>query len=394
MRSYIILATIILMPFEYSFAQNEWSQKADFPEARYRGVAFSIGKYGYAGTGLSPAERQNDFWKFDPVSNEWIEIASMPATGREGAIAFTIDDKAYVGGGLTDFPFPNNDFWQYDPTTDSWTQKADIPLGIVSGGTLSAFAIGSKGYVLGSYNAPADFWEYNPETDTWLQKSSFPGEGLLGQVGFEIGQKGYIATGFDGNFNVVELWEYNPLENQWISRAAFSGDPRNGAVAFSIDGFSYVGLGNSNGVFLDDFWQYNPINDEWTQIENCGYSSEGAFAMTINSRGYVGTGVSAGLGADFDVWEYKPATSTSVLEQETEHKLQVYPNPARRSIKLDPSFKSARFSIKDVGGREVMSGRVLTPEIGVSDLSVGTYIIELLHNKHTYQTRFMKIDDP
>ena len=48
--------------------ENDWDKRADFGGLkRERAVAFSIGDYGYVGTGIDTAEIvHNDLWRFDP----------------------------------------------------------------------------------------------------------------------------------------------------------------------------------------------------------------------------------------------------------------------------------------------------------------------------------------
>ena len=42
-----------------------------------------------------------------------------------------------------------------------------------------------------------DFWEYDPAANTWTQKADFVGVARISAVGFSIGSKGYIGTGYD-----------------------------------------------------------------------------------------------------------------------------------------------------------------------------------------------------
>ena len=43
-----------------------------------------------------------------------------------------------------------------------------------------------------------DFWEYDPAANAWTQKADFGGTARYCAVGFSIGSKGYIGTGWDG----------------------------------------------------------------------------------------------------------------------------------------------------------------------------------------------------
>jgi len=45
--------------------------------------------------------------------------------------------------------------------------------------------------------------------NTWTQKTDFGGTVRQGAVGFSIGSKGYIGTGYDGNYSYYkDFWEY------------------------------------------------------------------------------------------------------------------------------------------------------------------------------------------
>src|SRR6266487_3828476 len=120
---------------------------------------------------------------------------------------------------------------------DTWTQKADF------GGTARdkavGFSIGSKGCIGTGYDGIApftkDFWEYDPDTNTWTQKADFGGTGGRAlAVGFSIGSKGYIGTGQDLFSYYNDLWEYDPAANTWTQKANFGGTARSWAVGFSI----------------------------------------------------------------------------------------------------------------------------------------------------------------
>ena len=106
----------------------------------------------------------------------WQSINAMPTEGRAAAVAFVINDRAYVGTGIN---FSNaivsQDFWQFDPITQSWTQVADFGGGSRSGAC--AFAIGDKGYVATGYGAggkTSELWQYDTDLNLWTQKNNLP----------------------------------------------------------------------------------------------------------------------------------------------------------------------------------------------------------------------------
>ena len=79
---------------------------------------------------------------------------------------------------------------------------------------------------------------------TWTPKADFGGTGRWGAVGFSIGNKGYIGTGWD-NGPHQDFWEYNPSTDAWTQKANFGGTARYGAVGFSIGNKGYIGTGGA-----------------------------------------------------------------------------------------------------------------------------------------------------
>ncbi|MBS1234182.1 MAG: galactose oxidase [Bacteroidetes bacterium] len=173
------------------------------------------------------------------------------------------------------------------------------------------FAIGNKGYVGTGYDGEkrsncVDFWEYDPDRNTWNQKADFLGGERNGAVGFGTDTKGYVGTGYDGKDSKNDFWEYDPVLNTWTQKADFGGSARYGAVGITINNKCYIGTGY-NGFYLKDFWEYDPATDVWTKKASVGGSKRAhATGFAINGKGYICTGVDNGA-YDDDFWEYDPA---------------------------------------------------------------------------------------
>jgi N-acetylneuraminic acid mutarotase len=310
--------------WEYDPTTNSWTQKADFGgTARYLAVGFSIGNKGYVGTGTDNGDKK-DFWEYDPVGNSWAQKADFGGTNRFAAVGFSIGSKGYLGtgrrfdydinGNLLDIYL--NDFWEYDPTTNNWMQKANV------GGGERAYAVGfstsGKGYLgtgtdgVGYKN---DFWEYNPDTNSWIKKADAGGGERYGAVGFGIGSKGYIGTGYGASGYKKDLWEYDPSANNWIKKAEqllADNLKRYYAVGFSIGNKGYIGTGlNTSYTQINDFWEYDPATNTWTQKADFGGTPRNAaVGFSIGNKGYIGTGVDNTGQHTKDFWEYDPSTNT------------------------------------------------------------------------------------
>jgi N-acetylneuraminic acid mutarotase len=232
---------------------NTWTPKADFVVKRTRAAAFSIGDKGYIGTGYDDSGYKNDFWEYDIVANAWTQKADFGGTARESAVGFSIGSKGYVGTGRYgsyDSASYYKDFWEYDPVANTWAQKVDF------GGGARAFAvgfsIGSKGYIGTGYDISnlkftKDFWEYDPAVNTWTQRIDFAGTERIEGIGFSIGNKGYIGTGYDGGAFRNDFWEFDPIKNAWFQKADFGGVARRSAVGFSIGNITGVHITMTSG---------------------------------------------------------------------------------------------------------------------------------------------------
>jgi len=172
------------------------------------------------------------------------------------------------------------------------------------------FVIGSKAYVGTGYdgdNFHNDFWEYDPVRNSWTQKAHFPGSARSQAVGFSTDTKGFIGTGWDGRYRLKDFYAYDAASNTWSQTADLEGPARRSALAFSINNKGYVGTGDSVANFKD-FWEYDPSLDEWSKVSSIGGSKRNsAAAFVISGKAYVIGGFDNG---DYlnDMWKYDPTS--------------------------------------------------------------------------------------
>ncbi|MBI3509990.1 MAG: T9SS type A sorting domain-containing protein [Bacteroidetes bacterium] len=194
---------------------------------------------------------------------------------------------------------------------NTWIQKP-----LFGGGFRSddvGFAIGSKGYIGTGWSNTAltkDIWAYDTLTNAWTQVADFGGSPRSWAVGFAIGTKGFIGTGLDTcsvcQARKKDFWEYNSTTNIWTQKSDFGGTARYLAVGFSIGAKGYIGTGN-DGVNENDFWEYDTTSDSWSQKAFFGgLERNGAFGFSIGTKGYIGGGSSNYN----DFWEYNPSNDT------------------------------------------------------------------------------------
>jgi len=283
---------------------NYWSERKFFPSWIDGATGFSVNGKGYLVGGTVYGEYSDKVWEYDPTANTWTEKSSIPfARPRSHVAVFVIDDKAYIVGGTGDRAFegydPIEETWEYTPLTNGWRQRRNLnePRSHAIG-----FSINGKGYIAtGRTNSILrnDLVEYDPIANSWSTKAPLvdftaPDNDLrrYSAVAVVINNKAYVGTGL-GNSNIFrnDWWQYNPLTNSWVRKGDFPGGARYGAFAFSIGSIGYLGTGNRAGGFYNDLWSYNASSDSWIQRADMpGYGRTNAVAFVIGSYGYAGMG--------------------------------------------------------------------------------------------------------
>ncbi len=223
--------------WEYNPATNGWLQKASLPDiqgpgtgARYDAVAFTIGSYGYVGTGYNGSWLK-DFWKLDPVANTWTPITNIPGNKRSGSVAFTTfnDTSAYIVTG-TNNGTELHDFWRYNPTT-GWSQLRDIA------------------------NTSADNYDddYTDIVRDHAVSLVMPNSGVW---------KAYLVCGQNGSVT-AKTWEYDFATDLWARKTSYERTARQGAVSWSFLNLKrgFVGTGKSGTLSFDDYDEWFPADD-------------------------------------------------------------------------------------------------------------------------------------
>ncbi len=206
-------------------ATETWTELAPLPDRP--GAAGSGGRFHpafvalngkiYVGLGGGRFGNDSDWWEYDIATNVWTQKADFPGLQRHHPYYFAIGDHAYVGLGHGDNVGGQfnifNDFYRYDPATDTWTAIASLPSqGRVAG---TQFDYEGKGYVLAGQDEnhahfEGELWEYDPDLDTWTQLESFPLPGGRWAPGsFVIDSSLYFNSG-EGSNNQVnnDVWKY------------------------------------------------------------------------------------------------------------------------------------------------------------------------------------------
>ncbi len=304
--------------WEWNASAGGWSMMGiPIYPIRESAASFSIGNKGYVSTGDNytniPGLAYNDLWEWDKTTNTWTQKANLPAGIRTAATGFAIGNKGYITGGNDNLVF-YTDLWQWDQAANTWTQKANFPG--TGRAAAAAFTIGTNAYTGTGYTTATgsglknDFWEWNSLTNTWTQKPDLPSSARSGAVGFAIGTKGYIATGWGSVIDYKDLWEWDPSSSQWAQKADLTGSRRFASAGFSIGNKGYVLGGDGPQGWVYDFCSWSPTTNTWTQLTSIMHLNRAGAAGFINgNKGYVFGGYDFDLNTYCkDIWEYDDVT--------------------------------------------------------------------------------------
>ena len=200
--------------WEYNMISDIWTQKANFPNiGRNHPAMVNVGDKIFIGCGSNNTGNLGDWWEYDIPNDVWQQKIDLPANDRHHPFYFGIGNYAYVGFGHGSVIGPGsnpnsnsniyNDFYRYDPSNDSWLQLSDFPSESRVAGT--QFAYNGKGYILsgdGDNHGPlssGEFWEYETSNDSWLQLNSHPGDAIWAPGNFVIDCNVYFLLGQNNN---------------------------------------------------------------------------------------------------------------------------------------------------------------------------------------------------
>jgi N-acetylneuraminic acid mutarotase len=260
-----------------------------------------------------------------PTLGNWTRTTPFKGRPRSGSVVFTIGSKAFVGLGYDGDDYLT-DFYMMDVNSGFWETKQSFP-GIARERAI-AFSINGKGYVGLGYNRDqdkeelGDFWEYNPETNTWTQLNDFAGTARYNAIGFAIGSKGYVGTGYDGDEYNSDFWEYNPSSDSWSEIKSYPGEKIEGGMALLINGKAYICGGRNNGLYNTDFWEFDPTGSEivWTDKApsddesyytdfKTAVSRHDGVAFTVENKAFIMGGIASSGSTSGTVYEFDQTTS-------------------------------------------------------------------------------------
>ncbi|MDC1067606.1 kelch repeat-containing protein [Candidatus Kapabacteria bacterium] len=402
--------------------EEEWIEMESLPASasvRHHPITFSLNGYGYLLGGSTPdGSMLADFYKYDPVTNEWTSLGNYPGPGRGFGYGVSYNGKAYVGMGIIQEGAQQgygNDLWEFDPTTEQWTQLA--PLDPLKGRYHPAF-IAANGKIFtgagaGLLNATTpsnlnDWWEYDIETNVWRELPNIPGPQRHHPFYFGIGNDAYVVCGHGSDFvtssstgNNVQIYndvyKWDSETEQWETLNDFPGEGRVAGTQFSYNGKGYLlsGEGEDHQLLEEgEMWEFDPEFNEWTKLgAHAGNSRWAPGNFIIENQLYLTSGRSNFRGqADVyekDLWMYELPELINSIENEDQLAIELYPNPSSDFISLKGLNSNTDIEILNPNGKVVFSGKYKN-QINIKEFADGVYIINANINNKTISKSFVK----
>ena len=231
----------------------------------------------------------------------WQYVKSLPVA-EEAPLAAVSNGKIDVVVG--------NALYSYDPSTNNWASLASLPGGGVGWG--GAAVVNSKLYAIGFGSTPSTEI-YDPSLNSWTAGAPMPTPRYYGTVA-AVGGKVYAIGGSNGGTNAFGTVEaYDPTTNTWASCAPMP-TPRASAAAVTVNGLIYVfgGAGNDNQLSWEAVEVYNPASNTWTSKSYMPTMRAGGAAVAVGGEIYLLAGYDGQAGSGFlaSVDEYDPTTDS------------------------------------------------------------------------------------
>ncbi len=253
--------------WEYNAITNTWAQLPDYPGLKSSyGIGAVVGDTAYVGFGYSDTLFLTDWWAYNFITSTWTQKASFPSDGRNHPTATAVNGKIYMGFG-DNANGSINDWWEYNPANDTWSAKALYP-GLKMHHPVSCAHNGliylSEGHWIdtASNYGSKKFYSYNSMTDTWDTLADMPGPGVVAGASFCLGtNKIYAGIGIEEPVEVFhhEFYEYDIITGVWDTIAEYPGQGVFGSVSFNIGNIGYVATGYGGGSTRQEFFMLAPM---------------------------------------------------------------------------------------------------------------------------------------
>jgi N-acetylneuraminic acid mutarotase len=279
--------------WKYNSKTEKWSELSSYEgQSRSRATGFSVlGKAYIIGGQSSEVDSENynlklnEVLKYNPDSDSWEMLNPFPGDSRSGGLSFVVNDQVYYGFGVGYPKTPLKDWWKYDPLLDEWVELKSFSGSLpnyysddyvysdsynLQHSLLVHFVFGNNIFVLsGATNSEPELWTYDVLEQDWKKIEDvniLNSEPELiykvrsGSISFVFKEKCYSILGGWLNDVVYSggLQEYDPITNTWNYKDI--KNPIEGrAGAFAIVTTDGVVIGTDYSRYFGyELWKFRP----------------------------------------------------------------------------------------------------------------------------------------
>lgn len=304
--------------------ERSWVTGAEIPVPRegYGAAAIDGILYYVAGNGEGGDLRINQ--AYDPALDTWSTRAPLPAAAEPRAEEAAVSDGTflYLIGGRTRGPATVlSELWRYDPASDSWLQLASMPtarateyMAAIDHGQI--FVVGGRTTLSPGGGGELDVVEaYDIASNTWSTKAPMPEPRsdavVLAQDAHLYVFGGYGPSEFPNGNKTDTTFIFDIAGNTWTTGASLPApipptelEPNGARVNLTgavCSGRLHV-LGGSGPVIRDALntnnWIYDPVADRWHDGEPLPRGTTESQAVSAGDKIYVVGGGVLSLGVN------------------------------------------------------------------------------------------------
>lgn len=217
------------------------------------------------------------------LADNWREAAPMESA-RASLQAVAVDGQIYVAGGTTTTG-PSDIFEAYDPRSNSWRPLESMPDG------RDAFGMAAQGtviYVAGGFSSltkakpSAAVYAFDTADSTWSRKADMP-TARTGHTMTAVGDYLYVIGG--RGTGVERVLRYDPRTDKWESFGAAEPGPRSGHAAAALGAKIYIVGGRAvSGETLARVDVFDTETGKWSAAASLPVAVVGTTAGFVGSE--------------------------------------------------------------------------------------------------------------
>ena len=230
---------------------SPWNIVANYPEVIESTAVCTDGTLLYSAGGTNAGLPSSGFYQYDPVTNSWTTLASLPQPIRDARAVYAANtNSVYVFGGIDNSGLVSNILQVYDVSAGTWSPGANMPAERFFPATAYYDATGLiyvAGGLDGSFLETSTTWIYDPVADTWDSSTGAPMPVAMGGSAVSlVGQNMYLQGSFGTGATNLN-YSYDIVANAWTQKANMPAAVYEGAGA-AIGTNTYVVGGGDPAV--------------------------------------------------------------------------------------------------------------------------------------------------